>query len=157
MVEIRAACEELKLSVSEAMGTIAWGPWLKPVGAQWGLRLWAQDRAFRAVHVSGIEPDAGSTPGVELGDRKELPKRSAPVEVRWKRGVEAGELEDSRRSRGVRVGGQAAFGAVPREHTCVASRERERAQGELQGSSDFQVGVDLRVTWAAEQRKRTKF
>ena len=34
-----------------------------------------------------------------------------------------------------------------------AARERERAHEELLESSEFQVGVDLRLTWAAEQKK----
>ena len=34
-----------------------------------------------------------------------------------------------------------------------AARARERTRGELQDQTDFKVGVDLRVTWAAEQKK----
>ena len=103
-----------------------------------------RDRARRGIYSRRRAWGSEGTP-------ETIGSCGSPVEA-WGRSRRAGGLKEE-----LRVGGEAAFGAVPREHTCVASRERERAQGELQGSSDFQVGVDLRVTWAAEQRKRTKF
>ena len=42
---------------------------------------------------------------------------------------------------------------VPERWLEDAARARERTRGELQDQTDFKVGVDLRVTWAAEQKK----
>ena len=42
---------------------------------------------------------------------------------------------------------------VPERLLEDAAREREKTRGELQDQTDFKVGADLQVTWAAEQKK----
>ena len=81
VVEIKAACEELKLSVSEVMGTTAWGPWLeRETKDAWehsgvcarGRRTALFGQCMKCIAEDPseeralIEPEAGSPPGVEV-------------------------------------------------------------------------------------------
>ena len=81
VVELKSACEDLKISAAEAMGTTAWGPWLeRETKESWehsgvcacGRRtaLFGQCMKCIAEDLSedraSITPEAGSVPGIEV-------------------------------------------------------------------------------------------
>ncbi|CAE7222588.1 pol [Symbiodinium necroappetens] len=91
VVELKSACEELKVSVAEKMGTTAWGPWLeRETKEAWehsgvcacGRRtaLFGQCMKCSAEDLSedraSITPEAGFVPGVEVlaGGSSETPR-----------------------------------------------------------------------------------